>query len=361
MPGTPTQLDFRFVKTSSDFEAGSGNAIRLSAANRAAIAASSAANHAQNSDTKLGEGTSNEITAAQLKSLYTTLSGLVVNGKIVDGFIPALAISSVRTVASIAARDALTAEEGDVAVVTDAGDGFSRSYIFSDQAVWLEIKAPDATVRSVNGEVGDVVLVAGDIALTTPSGMTADDLQAFADEIAASVAALELFNDSLGGSGGADLVGYDNSDTAVLAGQATVQDAIHLLDSLVGAAGADITTLEGRVSATEEDIATLTTTTLPGIVTTVGTAQTAANLALSRQNFFREDKVTLSSGQIAAKSITLTHAPISTAKVHLSINGGALQNPSVDFSVTSTTLSWDSLGLDGVLVAGDVLFADYVR
>ncbi len=85
-------------------------------------------------------------------------------GKLAEGIMPALAISSTSVVADIAARDALTPEEGDVAVVTDIGvdsdgDGIndSRTYIY-DGSSWIELKADYSAVSSVNGETGTVVL-----------------------------------------------------------------------------------------------------------------------------------------------------------------------------------------------------------
>lgn len=84
-------------------------------------------------------------------------AGLDVNGKVPSTQLPALALTDVAVVADITARDALTVEEGDVAVVTDAGGGLSRSYVY-DGAVWQELQTPTDAVASVDGRTGTVTL-----------------------------------------------------------------------------------------------------------------------------------------------------------------------------------------------------------
>ena len=91
------------------------------------------------------------------------IATLDAQGKLSSGQIPAIAITDVYVVANIAARDALTVEEGDVAKVTDAGAGLPKTYIY-DGSSWIEIES-GSDVDSVNGEVGAVVLTAGDIDL----------------------------------------------------------------------------------------------------------------------------------------------------------------------------------------------------
>lgn len=63
----------------------------------------------------------------------------------------------------------------------------------------------------------------------------------------------------------------------------------------------------------------------------------------------------LLAGDITAKEITLPSTPSDPTKVLLDIIGGSAQEYGVDFSVSGTTLTWNSLGLDGVLIAGDKL------
>ena len=64
---------------------------------------------------------------------------------------------------------------------------------------------------------------------------------------------------------------------------------------------------------------------------------------------------TLTSGDISAKQITLLTEPAEPTKVLLDWVGVCSQIYSVDFSISGTTLSWNGLGLDGVLLAGDII------
>ena len=87
-----------------------------------------------------------------------TLDG---SGKIPSSQVPSIAITDVYVVADIAARDALTVEEGDVAKVTDAGAGLPKTYIY-DGSIWIEIES-GSDVDSVNGQTGAVVLGTADV------------------------------------------------------------------------------------------------------------------------------------------------------------------------------------------------------
>jgi len=78
------------------------------------------------------------------------------DGKFLTSKLPALAITSVSVVASIAARDALTAQEGDIAVVEISGEP-TRSYIKNSAGEWKELITP-GVVTSVNGQTGAVSL-----------------------------------------------------------------------------------------------------------------------------------------------------------------------------------------------------------
>ncbi len=111
-----------------------------------------------------GTGTGVEAVQIDVAKVLGLLDG---GGKINSGLLPALALTEVNVVADITARDALTVQEGDVAVVTDAGadpqvaSGQTASYIY-DGAAWVRLQAVGA-VSSVNGSVGDVVLDSDDI------------------------------------------------------------------------------------------------------------------------------------------------------------------------------------------------------
>ena len=74
---------------------------------------------------------------------------------------------------------------------------------------------------------------------------------------------------------------------------------------------------------------------------------------------YNVEKFTLSAGDITAKQITLASIPTSLTLSRLIIIGGLEQDYSVDFSVSGTTLTWNALGLDGVLAAADKLVVIY--
>lgn len=96
------------------------------------------------------------------KGAANGVATLGADSKIPTSQLPALAITDVHVVANIAARDALTVEEGDVAKVTDAGAGLPRTYIY-DGAAWVEIES-GSDVDTVNGYTGTVILDTDDIA-----------------------------------------------------------------------------------------------------------------------------------------------------------------------------------------------------
>lgn len=94
---------------------------------------------------------------------------LITGGKLPDSVLPALSITDVTTVENM---DALVAQEnvqqGDVTIVTDAGNGDSKTFILAQAPAseldnWKELKSPTAKVTSVNSKTGDVVLTTDDI------------------------------------------------------------------------------------------------------------------------------------------------------------------------------------------------------
>jgi len=94
------------------------------------------------------------------------------NQKLKFEYVPAIAISDIYVVQNIAARDALTVEEGDVAKVIEAvqasdGAWMPRTYIYAvDNASmigsWVEITS-EGDVMSVAGKHGHVTLDTGDV------------------------------------------------------------------------------------------------------------------------------------------------------------------------------------------------------
>ncbi|NDD55217.1 hypothetical protein EBZ39_15365, partial [bacterium] len=92
-----------------------------------------------------------------LKGVANGLAELDGSGRIPSAQLPAIALTDVHVVANNAARDALSVEEGDVAIVS--GDG--KSYIY-DGSAWQELSAA-GYVLSVNGQTGSVTLDSDDV------------------------------------------------------------------------------------------------------------------------------------------------------------------------------------------------------
>lgn len=68
---------------------------------------------------------------------------------------------------------------------------------------------------------------------------------------------------------------------------------------------------------------------------------------------------TISVGEAAAKSLTLAQAPSNAAQVSLNVVGGCVQFYGTDFTVSGTTLTWNGLGLDGLLTSSDSIVLIY--
>lgn len=62
---------------------------------------------------------------------------------------------------------------------------------------------------------------------------------------------------------------------------------------------------------------------------------------------------TISGPEDVAKQLTLATAPLDATKVQMGIRGGGTQILGTDFTVSGSVLSWNGLGLDGVLTSGD--------
>lgn len=71
------------------------------------------------------------------------------------------------------------------------------------------------------------------------------------------------------------------------------------------------------------------------------------------------NKFTLSPTDITNKFVTLSSVPTTLSNTILDVIGGPTQDYSIDFTVTGTTLSWNALGLDGVLTSGDKLIVQF--
>jgi hypothetical protein len=67
----------------------------------------------------------------------------------------------------------------------------------------------------------------------------------------------------------------------------------------------------------------------------------------------------LTAYNITSKSLTLDFMPASPQNVMLMPAGSAIQIFGEDYTITENVLSWDTLGLDGVLDDTDTLFIYY--
>jgi tryptophanyl-tRNA synthetase len=104
-----------------------------------------------------------QLPTSRITNLDTTLAAKadLVGGQIPTAQLPALAITDTWPVANRAAMLALTAQKGDVAVITATAD--QGTYILTTNdptqfANWQLMVTPSAPVTTVNGQRGDVVL-----------------------------------------------------------------------------------------------------------------------------------------------------------------------------------------------------------
>lgn len=77
---------------------------------------------------------------------------------------------------------------------------------------------------------------------------------------------------------------------------------------------------------------------------------------------YRVETRTITSGEATAGSLTLAFTPSTPSYVRVEVRGGAAgQAFGIDYTVSGTTLTWASYGLDGLLASGDVLIITYVE
>lgn len=74
---------------------------------------------------------------------------------------------------------------------------------------------------------------------------------------------------------------------------------------------------------------------------------------------FQVEYRTLTSGEAVSESLVLSNTPNVANKVILDIIGGGAQAYGSDYTVSTSTLSWASLGLSGLLASGDKLRIQY--
>ena len=141
------------------------------------------------------------------KNSTNGVAGLDPQGKIYSNQLPAIAITTPHTVANISARNNLTVQEGDVAIVLDDGAGFTRSYIYDATDVWREMSSP-GQVTSVAGKTGAISLVKSDVGLSN-----VDNTSDLAKPI--STAAQTALNGKVGLSGDENISGVKTFATQV--------------------------------------------------------------------------------------------------------------------------------------------------
>lgn len=71
------------------------------------------------------------------------------------------------------------------------------------------------------------------------------------------------------------------------------------------------------------------------------------------------DNFTLTETDITNKYVTLNDTPTIPAETRLAVSGGTHAFYGVSFTVSGDQLSWDGLGLDGLLAPGDQLVIRY--
>ncbi len=70
--------------------------------------------------------------------------------------------------------------------------------------------------------------------------------------------------------------------------------------------------------------------------------------------------ITLTQENIDSKSVQLSRAPISQNHIVIEVIGGITQLYGVDYTTNLDIMSWDGLGLDGYLIAGDIILVSFL-
>ena len=133
--------------------------------------------------------------------------GLNSNKKIDSNYLPAITLNNRFAVATLAARDALNAAVGDVAIVAGS---VNKTFILnalpaSTDSNWLELLNPTGGVTSVNGFTGIVTISANDLTGTLPT--TA--LPAFIGDVTSALGSNEINLANIGTAGNYNKVTVD--------------------------------------------------------------------------------------------------------------------------------------------------------
>lgn len=76
-------------------------------------------------------------------------------------------------------------------------------------------------------------------------------------------------------------------------------------------------------------------------------------------NYFPETVRSITAGEITTKSITLGGTPTDANKTRFFIDGAPTLTYGVDFTVSGNVLTWNGLGLDGIIEENDKVFVTY--
>jgi hypothetical protein len=76
-------------------------------------------------------------------------------------------------------------------------------------------------------------------------------------------------------------------------------------------------------------------------------------------NTQKKEKIVVTADMLVQKYLELQHTPTTEASIELTPAGGPMQIIGLDYLVSGNILSWDNMGLDGVLEAGDMIVILY--
>lgn len=94
--------------------------------------------------------------------------------------------------------------------------------------------------------------------------------------------------------------------------------------------------------------------------TFVSASITGAALKAAIASLFERELFTLTGTDITNKYVTLSRTPLNAATVNLKLSGGGVSVFSIDYTVSGDQVGWNTLALDGILEAGDILEISYL-
>ena len=265
--------------------------------------------------------------------------------------------------------DSLVNTGGTVTLVNDsASPGNTKYYGTNGSGILGYYPITSGGVTSVNLSAPSIFIVSGNPVTTTGTLALALDVQS-ANMVFAGPASGSAAEPTFRALVSADIPSLSGTYLPLAGGALTgavTSSSTIAASNLSGTNTGDQTiTLTGGVtgSGTGSFVATVVTNAnLTGVVTSVGNATSIANGAITNAMLATSYNVnifTLSGTDITNKFVTLSSAPDVAAKTILTVIGGPMQSYGLDYTVSSTNLSWSGLFLDGVLASGDILVVQY--